>query len=149
MTSLPPAIMTMTAIPTLIALALAFSRTRIGRQGGGRAVTCHICCHHSCHHWRHLCPHSRDDGAKNGGRGDRRGHSPNIHGWEEVGHHDPIGVEQQKQKQKQNQQKWQQRHCLYACRQLRPCCHRCCLCVSRSSRDNSTGVAMAAAAAEQ
>jgi hypothetical protein len=34
-----------------------------------------------------------DDGAKEDGRGDRQGRNANIHGREEVGHHEPIGVE--------------------------------------------------------
>jgi hypothetical protein len=114
--------MTMTAILALITLALALSWTRIGRQGGGRTVTRLINCCHGCCHWRHLCLHSRDDGTKDDGRSNRQGRNPNIHGREEVGNHDPIGVEQQKQKQKQkqkqNQQQWRQRHRLYACRLL-------------------------------
>jgi hypothetical protein len=72
-----------------------------GVEGGGRAVTRLI---HRCHgrrRWRNLCLHSRDDGAKDNGHGDRRGHRTNNGGREEVGHHDPISVEQQKQKQKQ------------------------------------------------
>ncbi len=112
MTSLPPAITTITAILARIALTLALSWTRIRQQGGGRAVT-HLICHchgHRC--WRHLCLHSWDNGAKDNGRSNRQGCNPNIHGQEEVGHHDPIGVEQQQQQK--NQQQWRQRHCLYA-----------------------------------
>jgi hypothetical protein len=151
MVSLPPAITTMTPILALIALALALSRTRIGQRGGGCTVTHLICRCHGCRHWRHLCLHSRDDGAKDDGCGNRRGRNPNIHGQEGVGHHYPIGVEQQKQKQKQkqkhkhkhkhkqNQQQWWQRHRLYACRQLCPCCHHCYLCISRGSRGGSNG----------
>jgi hypothetical protein len=63
---------------------------------------------HHCHghrHWHHLCLHSWDDGTKDYGRGDRRGHHADICGWEEVGHHDPIGVKKQKQKPKQKQNK--------------------------------------------
>ncbi len=93
MASLPPAIMTMTAILALIALILALSWTRIGRRGGERAVMHLIChCHGRCH-WHHLCLHSQDNGAKDNGRGNRRGRNPNIHGQEEVGHHVPIGME--------------------------------------------------------
>jgi hypothetical protein len=46
------------------------------------------------------------------GRGDRQGHCTDNCGREEVGHHNPINVKQQKkqkQKQKQNQQHWRQR----------------------------------------
>jgi hypothetical protein len=53
-----------------------------------------------------------------------------------------------KQKQKQKQQQWWQRHRLYACRQLHPCCRRYCLCISRGSSGGSMGVVLAAAAAE-
>jgi hypothetical protein len=160
MASLPPDIMTMTAILAVIALAFTLSWTWIRRWGGGRAVTHLICPCHSLHHWRHLCLHSQDDGAKDNGCGDKRGRNPNIQGQEEVGHHNPIGMEEQKQKIKKNkktktktktktnQQQWWQCHRLYACRQLHPCCHRCCLCVIRGIRDGITGVAVAAAAAE-
>jgi hypothetical protein len=134
--SLPPPPMTTTATLTLIALTLALPRTRIGRRDGGRAVTHLIRRRHGCCWWRHLCLHSWNAGAKDDGRGNRRGRQPNIRSWEEVGHHDPISVEQQKQKQKQeqkqNQQQWRQCHRLCACRQLRPCCRRCCLCTSVS-----------------
>ncbi len=101
MASLPPAVTKMTTIIALIALALALSWTRIGRRGGGPAMTYLICCCHGRCHWCHLCLHSWDDGTKDDGRGNRQGRNTNIHGQEEVGHHDPIGVEQQKQKQKQ------------------------------------------------
>jgi hypothetical protein len=106
----------MTTILALIALALALPWTRIRWQGGG-GVVMHLILHrhgHCC--WRHLCLHLRDDGAKDNGCGDRRGRNANIHSWEEVGHQDPIGVEQQKQKQKlkakqkQNQKQWRQPH---------------------------------------
>ncbi len=70
-------------------------------RGGGCAVMCLICCCHSCCHWRHLYLHSWDDGAKDDGPSDRRGRHAHIRGREEVGHHVPIGMEQQKQKQKQ------------------------------------------------
>jgi hypothetical protein len=83
--------MTMTAILTLITLALP--RTRIGWWGGGRAVTRLIRCHHSHCCWCHLCLYSQEEGAKEDGRGDRQGRNANIHGREEVGHHNPIGME--------------------------------------------------------
>ncbi len=151
MASLPPPPMTTTTTLALIALALALPWTRIGRQGGGCAMMRHICRCHGCCPWCHLCLHSRDDSAKDNGRGNRQGRHANTRGLEEVGHHDPIGVEQQKQKQKQkqkqnqNQQQWQQHHCLCACRQLRPCCCHCCLCLLRGSSGSSTGVAVVAA----
>jgi hypothetical protein len=47
MVSLPPPPTTMTAILALIALALALPWTRIGQQGGGRAMMCLICCCHA------------------------------------------------------------------------------------------------------
>jgi hypothetical protein len=100
MASLPPAIMTMTTIFALIALAFALSWTRIGRWGGGHVVMHLICPCHGCHCWCHLCFHSWDDSAKDNGRSDRQGPNPDIHGREEVGHHDPIGVEQKKKKKK-------------------------------------------------
>jgi hypothetical protein len=93
-----------TAILALIALALALPWTRIGQCGEGRAVMHLIYCCHGCCCWRHLCPHSRDDGAKDNGHSKRRCRNANIHGWEEVGHHNLIGVEQQKQKHKQKSQ---------------------------------------------
>jgi hypothetical protein len=98
MASLPPDITTMTTVLAVIALALALSWTRIQQQGGGRAVTRLIRHQHGHCHWRHLCLHSRDNGAKDNGRSNRQGQNPVIHGREEVGHHDPIGVEQQKNK---------------------------------------------------
>jgi hypothetical protein len=105
MASLPPDITTMTAILAVIALTLALSQTKIGQWGGGRAVR-HLICHcHGCRHWCHLCLHSQDNSAKDNNHGDRQGHNPDIHGREEVGYHDPIGVEQQKQKQKQKKSK--------------------------------------------
>ncbi len=91
MVSLPMPPTTMTAILPLIALALP--RTRIGMRGRGRTVMCLI---HRCHghcRWCHLCLHSRNDGAKEEGRGNRQGHNTDIHGREEVEHHNPIGVE--------------------------------------------------------
>jgi hypothetical protein len=91
MASLPMPPTTTTAILALIALALPW--TRIGRRGGGRADTRLICRRQGCCHWCHLCLHSRDDGTTEDGRGDRRGRNADIHGREEVGHHDPIGVE--------------------------------------------------------
>jgi hypothetical protein len=84
---------TTTAILALIALALALPQTRIGRPGGGHAVTHLIRRCHGRRHWCHLCLHSQDNGTKEDGRGDRQGRNANIHGGEEVGHHDPIGVE--------------------------------------------------------
>jgi hypothetical protein len=56
-------------------------------------VTRLIRIHHGHRRWCHLCLHSRDDGAKEDGRDDRRGRNADIHSREEVGHHDPIGVE--------------------------------------------------------
>jgi hypothetical protein len=88
---MPP--MTMTAILALIALAPALPRTTIGRRGGERAVTRLIYRRHSRRCWCYLCLHSRDDGAEEDGGGDRQGSNANIHGQEEVGHHDPIGAE--------------------------------------------------------
>jgi hypothetical protein len=95
------------------------SWTRIGQRGGGCAVMHLICCCHGCHSWCHLCLHLRDDGAKDNSHSNRQGCNPNIHGQAEMGHHDPIGMEQQKQKQKQKQQQqqWRQHHRLYTCRQ--------------------------------
>jgi hypothetical protein len=81
----------------LIALTLALPQTRIGQRVRGRTMMHLICCHHGCCHWCHLCLHLREDGAKDDSRGDRRGRHANIWGQKEVGHHDPIGVEQQKQ----------------------------------------------------
>jgi hypothetical protein len=109
MASLSPSPPTTTAILTLIALALALALpwTRIGWRGGGRAVMHLIHCCHGCCWWRHLCLHSQDNGTKDDSCGDRQGCNANIHGWEEVGHHDPISVEQQKQKQKQTQKQTQ------------------------------------------
>ncbi len=100
---LPPT--TTTATLVLIPLPLAHPWTKIRGQGGGRAVLHLIrCCHGHCH-WCHLCLHLKDNGAKDNGYGDRLSRHPNIHGQEEVRHHDPISVEQQKQKQKQNKNK--------------------------------------------
>jgi hypothetical protein len=94
MASLPPT-------PTTTTATLALPQTRMGRQGGGHAVTRIIChCHGLCC-WRHLCLHLQDNGAKDNGCGDRRGCCVNNRGREEVGHHDPIGMEEQKQQQKQ------------------------------------------------
>jgi hypothetical protein len=61
-------------------------------------VTHLICRHHGRPHWCHLCLHSWVDGTKDDGCGDGQGCHTNIHSQEEVGHHEPIGVEQQKQK---------------------------------------------------
>jgi hypothetical protein len=83
----------MTAILALIALALALPWTRIGWQGGGRALIHLICCCHGHCHWCHLCLHLQDDGGKDDGRNNRQGCTANIQGWEEVGHRDPISVE--------------------------------------------------------
>ncbi len=57
------------------------------------AVTCFTRRCHGCRHWCHLCLHSRDNGAKEESRSDRRGRNADIHSQEEVGHHNPIGVE--------------------------------------------------------
>jgi hypothetical protein len=98
-------------------------------------------------------------GAKDNGCSNRQGRHADIRSWEEVGHHGPIGMEQQKQKhkqkpkpkkthtqkQKQNKLQWRQRHRLCTCRQLRPRSHRCCFCMSRGSSGGSMGVAVAAA----
>jgi hypothetical protein len=66
----------------------------------------HLICHcHSRRHWRHLCLHSGDNGAKDNGRSNRRGRHTDIRDQKEVGHHKPIGVEQQKPKPKQNKNK--------------------------------------------
>jgi hypothetical protein len=91
MVSLPMPPMTMTANLAFIALALPL--TRIGLQGGGRTVTRLIRCRHGCCCWCHLCLHSQDDSAKKDGCSNRQGRNTNIHCWEEVGLHDPIGVE--------------------------------------------------------
>jgi hypothetical protein len=93
MESLPMPPTTTTIILALIALALALPWTRIGWQGRGRTMMHLICRCHSCCCWCHLCLHSRDYGAKEDGCGDRQGRNANIHGQEEVGHNDPIGVE--------------------------------------------------------
>jgi hypothetical protein len=93
------------ALIALIALALALPWTRIEQRGGGRAVTRLIHQRHDHHHSCHLCLHSQNDGIKEDGRGNRHSRNTDIHGQEEVGHHNPIGVEQQKQKQKQGQKK--------------------------------------------
>jgi hypothetical protein len=151
MASLPPPPTTMTATLDLITLALPW--TRIGQRGGGRTMTRLICCHHGHCCWCHLCLHLLDNGAKDNGRGDRRGHHANIRSHKEVEHHNPIGVEQQKQKQKQTQkqkQKQKQQQCrqchrLCTCRQLCPCSRRCCLSISRGSSGGSRGVLVAAA----
>jgi hypothetical protein len=100
------------------------------------------------------CLHLRDNGTKDNGCGNRQGCHADICGREEVGHHDPIGMgnknkNKNKTKQKQNQQQWRQCHRLCACRQLCPCCHCCCLCGSRVSSGGSTGIVVAAAAAER
>jgi hypothetical protein len=52
-----------------------------------------ICCCHGRRHWCHLCLHSQDTGAKEDSRSNRQGRKAYIHGREEVGHHNPIGVE--------------------------------------------------------
>jgi hypothetical protein len=105
MAYLPPPPLTTTATLVLIALALPLPWTRIGRWGGGPAVTRLICrCQGHCY-WRHLFLHWRDHSVKDDSRGDRQGRHANIHGREEVRHHDPIGMELQKQKQKQKQNK--------------------------------------------
>jgi hypothetical protein len=100
MVSLPPPPMTTNATLALIALALALPWTRIGQQSGGCAVMHLICRCHSLCHWRHLCLHLPDDGAKDDGCGNRQGRHANIRGQEEVGHQDPIGMEQQKEEKK-------------------------------------------------
>jgi hypothetical protein len=45
----------------------------------------------------------QDNGTKGNSIADRRGCHINIRSWEEAGHYEVIGVEQQKQKQKQKQ----------------------------------------------
>jgi hypothetical protein len=77
-----------------LALALALPLTRIGRQGGGCAVMHLICCHQGRCCWHHLCLHSWDDGTKDNSHSDRQGQHTNNCSREEVGHHDPISVEQ-------------------------------------------------------
>jgi hypothetical protein len=96
MASLPLPPMTATVTLALIILALALPWTRIGRQGGGRTVTCLICCCHSHCHWCHLCLHLWDAGTKDDSHCSRQGHHTNFHGQEDVEHHNPIGVEQKK-----------------------------------------------------
>jgi hypothetical protein len=91
--SLPLPPLTMTTILALIALTLALAWTRIVWRGGGCAVMHCICCCHGCRGWCHLCLRLQDNGGKDDGRGNRQGCTTNIHGWKEVGHHDPIGVE--------------------------------------------------------
>jgi hypothetical protein len=86
----------MTATLTLIALALALPRTRIEWLGGGHTLTHLIQHHHGCHCWRQPCHYLQDNDAKDGGCGNRRGCHSNICGREEVGHYNPIGMEQQK-----------------------------------------------------
>jgi hypothetical protein len=105
MAYLPPPPTTTTATLVLITLALALPRTRIGWRVGGRPVMRLIRSHHGRRHWCHLCLHLRDNGAKDVGHGNRRGRHANTRGQEEVRHHNPIGVEQQKPKQKQNKNK--------------------------------------------
>jgi hypothetical protein len=156
MVSLPPPPTTMTAILPLIALALAPPRTRIiGWQGGGHAVTHLNNCGHGRHHWCHFVSTRGTTAPRMTAAVTDEAVTPISTArkrWDTT-----IGVEQQKQKQKQkhnqklkqNQQQWQQRHCLYACRQLCPCCRHCCLCMSRGSSSGSMGVAVAAAEAEQ
>ncbi len=73
--------------------------------GGGCTMTRLILCRHGCCCWHHLCLHLRYDSTKDDGCCNRQGWHANICGREEVGHHNPIGVEQQKQKQKQNKNK--------------------------------------------
>jgi hypothetical protein len=103
MASLPPPSTTMPTTLALIALALALPWTRIGRWGGGPAMMHLFHCHHGRHCCCQLSLHLRVDGAKEDCHGDRRGCHTNIHDQEEVGQHDPIGMEQHKQKQKQKQ----------------------------------------------
>jgi hypothetical protein len=64
-----------------------------------------ICCCHGCCCWRHLCLHSQDNDAKDSGCGNRQDRCVDKRGGEEVGHRNPIGVEQQKQKQNHNRNK--------------------------------------------
>jgi hypothetical protein len=97
--------MTATAALALIAHALALPWTRTGWQSGGRAMTRLIHHRHGHDYWCHHCLHSQDDGAKDNGRGDRRGCHINIWHREEVGHHNSIGVEQQKQNKNKNKNK--------------------------------------------
>jgi hypothetical protein len=166
MESLPPPPITMAATLALIALALALPWARIGWQGGGRTMMRLFCCSHGLCCWHHLCLRLQDDVTKVDSHGNRQGLHANIRGQEEVGHYNPIGMEHQKQKQKQkqiqiqkqkqshkqkqkqNQQQWRQ--CCHFCawRQLRLCCRRCCLCVSRGSSGGSKRVMVAAAAAK-
>ncbi len=94
MASLPLPPTTTIATLTLITLTLALPWTRIGRGGGGHALTHLISFCYSRRQWHHLCLHLQDGGAKDNGRGDRQGNHTNIRGREEVGHHDPIGMEQ-------------------------------------------------------
>jgi hypothetical protein len=73
--------------------------------GLGCTLTCLICHRHSHCCWCHLCLRSWSDGAKDNSCGNRQGHHTNILGREEVGHHNPISVEQQKQKQNKTKAK--------------------------------------------
>jgi hypothetical protein len=106
--SLPLPSTTMPTTLTLIDLALVLPWIRIGRMRGGHTVTGLIHCCHGCCCWRQPCLHLQDDSAKDNCHGDRQGHHTNICSREEVGQHDPIGVEKQKQKQKQKQKHVQQ-----------------------------------------
>ncbi len=122
MASLPPPPTTTTATLALVplALALALPQTKIGWWGGGCITMCLILHCRGCCCWCHLCLHSQDHGTKDDGRGNRIGRHANIRGWEEVGHHNPINVEQQKLKLKLKlklkQQLWRQRQHLCACK---------------------------------
>jgi hypothetical protein len=147
MASLPPPLTTRIATLTLIALILALPWTRIRRQGRGHALTRLIHHRHGCRCWHHLCRHLGDNGAKDNGHGNRQGHHADIRCQEEVEHHDPIGVEQQKQKQKQKT-----RSTTVAAtspplhlQTATPVQLLLLLCVSRDSSDGSTGVAVEAA----
>jgi hypothetical protein len=64
---------------------LTLPRTRIGWQGGGRAVMRLICCCNGLCRWHHLCLHSQNNGAKDNGRDNRQGRCANNRGREKGG----------------------------------------------------------------
>jgi hypothetical protein len=152
--SLPPSSMTMPTTHILIALAFALPWTRIRWHGGGCTVMHLIhCCHGSCC-WRQLCLHLWDNGTKDNGHGDKRGHHADICGQKRWDNTTPLAWSNQnknKIKNKTNTKSTTCRQChhLCTCRQPCLCCHCCCLCISRGYSGSSTGVGVAAAAAER
>jgi hypothetical protein len=107
MASLPPPSTIKTATLPLIALALVLPQTRIGQFDGGCTMMRLICCCHGCCHWHHLCLNLQDNNAKDNGHSNRQGCHADIRGQKEVGHNNPISMEQQKQKYKHKQKQKQ------------------------------------------